>query len=63
MTTMLERLIATEKDFKKQIIAGVPQHKIGQPENVADVILFLCSAQASYITGQYLAIDGGWVAQ
>ncbi|MBF2036982.1 MAG: SDR family oxidoreductase [Leptolyngbyaceae cyanobacterium T60_A2020_046] len=30
---------------------------------MADTILFLCSDQAKYITGQSLAVDGGWVAQ
>lgn len=63
MTPMLQRLMETTAEFKEQIVAGVPQHKIGEPKDVANTILFLCSDQATYITGQCLAIDGGWVAQ
>jgi len=63
MTPMLERIMATTPGFEEQILAGVPEHRIGQPADIADTILYLCSDQASYITGQCLAIDGGWVAQ
>jgi NAD(P)-dependent dehydrogenase (short-subunit alcohol dehydrogenase family) len=37
-------------------------HRIGQPEEVANVVLFLCSDEASYITGIALPIDGGLLA-
>jgi 3-oxoacyl-[acyl-carrier protein] reductase len=38
----------------------IPMGRIGQPEDVANGISFLLSEQASYITGQVLAINGGW---
>ena len=38
---------------------GNPLGRIGKPEEVAAVILFLCSAQASFITGQCYSVDGG----
>lgn len=63
MTPMLERIMATTPGFREQITAGVPEHRIGTPADVANTILYLCSDQAAYITGQCLAIDGGWVAQ
>jgi NAD(P)-dependent dehydrogenase (short-subunit alcohol dehydrogenase family) len=63
MTPMLERFMDTTPGFKEQILAGVPEHRIGQPKDVAQTIMFLSSDQAAYITGQALAIDGGWVAQ
>jgi len=63
MTPMLERIMKTKPGFREQIMAGVPEHRIGQPKDVAQAILFLSTDQASYITGQNLAIDGGWVAQ
>lgn len=63
MTPMLERLMDTVPGFKEKILAGVPEHRIGQPADVANTVLYLCSEQAAYITGQTLAIDGGWVAQ
>jgi NAD(P)-dependent dehydrogenase (short-subunit alcohol dehydrogenase family) len=36
-----------------------PMHRVGTPEDVADVICFLCSDQARFITGQTLVVDGG----
>ena len=63
MTPMLERIMKTTPGVREQITAGVPEHRIGQPKDVAQAILFLSTDQASYITGQSLAIDGGWVAQ
>lgn len=63
MTPMLERIMSTTPGFREQLTAGVPERRIGQPADVADAILYLCSDQAAYITGQCLAIDGGWVAQ
>jgi len=40
----------------------VPLQRIGEPHEVAAASLFLCSDEASYITGAELAVDGGWVA-
>jgi NAD(P)-dependent dehydrogenase (short-subunit alcohol dehydrogenase family) len=36
-----------------------PVHRIGKPEEVAELIYFLCSDKASFITGQAFRIDGG----
>lgn len=37
----------------------VPAARLGTPQEVADAALFLCSARASYVTGQSLLVDGG----
>jgi NAD(P)-dependent dehydrogenase (short-subunit alcohol dehydrogenase family) len=37
--------------------------RIGQPQEVADAVLFLCSARANFITGHPLAVDGGTLAR
>ena len=39
----------------------IPLGRIGQPREVAAAVAFLASAQASYITGQALIVDGGWI--
>jgi 3-oxoacyl-[acyl-carrier protein] reductase len=39
--------------------AGVPAARLGTPEEVASSIAYLCSAQAGYLTGHYIAVDGG----
>ena len=44
---------------KEQLLSNVPIRRMGKPEDVARVISFLCSADADYITGQVIAIDGG----
>ena len=42
-----------------EIIRGIPMRRMGQPEEVASVVSFLCSAEASYVTRQVIAINGG----
>ena len=44
------------------IKASIPMGRLGRPEEIADVSLFLCSDMASYITGAELRVDGGWCA-
>lgn len=44
------------------IKAAIPMGRIGRPEDVARTSLFLCSDDASYITGVELPVDGGWSA-
>jgi 3-oxoacyl-[acyl-carrier protein] reductase len=45
--------------FKEEAKKRIPAKRIGQPEDVAECVLFLASPAASYITGQTIAIDGG----
>ncbi|MGC9523379.1 MAG: SDR family NAD(P)-dependent oxidoreductase, partial [Anaerolineae bacterium] len=43
-----------------EIAAGTPLGRVGRPEDVADVIVFLASEQAHWLTGQQLYVGGGW---
>jgi len=61
-TPMLDRVAAT-RGGKDHIAASVPLKRVGTPEEAANLILFLCSDQSSYITGQSVAIEGGRLAQ
>jgi NAD(P)-dependent dehydrogenase (short-subunit alcohol dehydrogenase family) len=51
-------------EFKAEVIERIAAlHRIGQPREVADAVVFLASDAASLITGQTLLIDGGWTAR
>ena len=45
------------------IMDAVPAHRWGEPKEIGDIALFLCSDGASFITGTDILSDGGWVAQ
>ena len=44
---------------KEAMLGAIPVGRYGQPEDIANAVSFLCSEQASYITGQVLSVDGG----
>jgi len=46
---------------REQIIPLIPMERVGTPEEVAKVVRFLCSDDASYITGQVISVNGGMV--
>lgn len=52
---------ALNKDQQKTILELIPLAKLGKPEDVANVVRFLASDDANYITGQTIHIDGGMV--
>ncbi len=45
---------------QEQVVSGIPMGRIGKPEDVAGAVVFLVSEAASYVTGQVLAVDGGF---
>lgn len=57
--TEMARSIPTEK-FEERL-ASIKMNRIGSPEDVANVALFLCSDLSSYVTGQVIGVDGGMV--
>lgn len=61
-TGMLDRFTGSIQ-AKTNVISGVPMKRIGQPEEIAEAILFLASDRSSFITGASLAADGGKLAR
>lgn len=62
-TPMVERFTGGDPAALKQLVAGKPMERVGQPEEIAETVVFLCSNAASFITGQAIAVDGGWTTQ
>jgi 3-oxoacyl-[acyl-carrier protein] reductase len=58
-TDMTQQL---SEETRQQILSRIPMGRFGSAEEVAEVVVFLCSAGARYITGQVVAIDGGLIA-
>ena len=63
-TAMIDRAVGAGDTAARRAIEGMhPLGRMGEPEEVAAAILFLASEAASFITGQSLAVDGGWLAR
>ena len=48
-------------EIRKNILGKIPLNALGQPEDISSSVAFIASAEAKYITGQVLAVDGGMV--
>ncbi|MFN5310272.1 MAG: SDR family oxidoreductase [Candidatus Kapaibacterium sp.] len=62
-TPMVDRFTGQDPEVLEQLVAAKPMGRVGQPEEIAETVVFLCSNAASFITGQAIAIDGGWTTQ
>jgi NAD(P)-dependent dehydrogenase (short-subunit alcohol dehydrogenase family) len=51
-----------DPERRAAMMARIPLGRPARPEDIADAVAFLSSDQASYITGAYLPVDGGWLA-
>jgi 3-oxoacyl-[acyl-carrier protein] reductase len=51
----------TRQDVVARFEAQIPMRRLGEPREFAALAAFLASEQASYITGQSIAVDGGWI--
>jgi NAD(P)-dependent dehydrogenase (short-subunit alcohol dehydrogenase family) len=62
-TEMIDRITHHDPAAEKQFAAIHPMNRMGTALEIADTVVWLCSSQASFITGQALAVDGGLVAR
>jgi NAD(P)-dependent dehydrogenase (short-subunit alcohol dehydrogenase family) len=51
-------------EFRAEVVDRIAAlHRVGEPDEVAGAVVFLCSPAASLITGETLVIDGGWTVR
>ncbi len=63
-TPMLDRFMGdVGVEAERHLINTLPMGRKGRPEEIAEAVLWLCSEKAAFVTGQSLAVDGGWTAQ
>jgi NAD(P)-dependent dehydrogenase (short-subunit alcohol dehydrogenase family) len=62
-TAMIDRYTHGDAAAEAQLSAGEPIGRMGTPEEVGDAAAWLCSDEASFITGAAIPVDGGWTAQ
>ena len=62
-TPMIERFAHDDPEALEALAQLEPVGRLGRPEEVADLALYLCSEQTSFITGAMIPVDGGFVAR
>lgn len=62
-TEMVERFTGGQPEAEAAMIATEPVGRLGHPEEIADAVVWLCSDRSSFVTGQAIAVDGGFVAR
>ena len=61
-TPMTEARIEGNPWYQSVMIDPTPVDRVGESEDVAGVVAFLCSPDAAFISGQVIPVDGGWLA-
>lgn len=61
--TPMTDFIKKDRNLLKQTLTGIPLKRMGEPKDIGYAVLYLSSNEASYITGQTLVVDGGWISQ
>ena len=60
-TPMIERFTAGNAEAKSALLKDEPIGRLGKPEEVASAVVYLCSDDASFVTGHPMVVDGGYV--
>jgi len=61
-TQLADNLSSANPEEKEQMLKAVPLARMGEPEEIAEAVIWLCSDSASFITGHVMPIDGGLAA-
>jgi len=61
-TELAAKAVLTSEDAKQRVLGRTPMKRLGEPREIADVVAFLLSDAASYMTGEIVTVDGGRMA-
>lgn len=61
MSRQVKELFYNDKEQTEAILSHIPQHRPGEPRDIAAITCFLASDEAAYITGSVHVVDGGWI--
>ena len=61
-TELAKKAVLGSEEAKKKVMSRTPMGRLGEPDEVANVALFLASDESSYLTGQTIYPDGGRLA-
>jgi NAD(P)-dependent dehydrogenase (short-subunit alcohol dehydrogenase family) len=62
-TPMIDRFAGADPAAKDALAGSASMTRMGRPEEIAQSVLWLCSDAASFVTGQAIAVDGGWTTR
>jgi NAD(P)-dependent dehydrogenase (short-subunit alcohol dehydrogenase family) len=61
-TPMVENAIQEDAAYAEKVVNSIPMRRLASAQEIADVVVFLCSEQSTFITGQAMVVDGGITA-
>ncbi|MGE0348932.1 SDR family NAD(P)-dependent oxidoreductase [Hydrogenophaga sp.] len=61
-TELAAQAVLTSEDARNKILSRTPMKRLGEPDEIADVVAWLASDAASYVTGEIVTVDGGRMA-
>ena len=61
--TEMVKKVLEDAAFEQELIAATPRGRLAEPADIARVVVFLALPDSAYVTGQLIAVDGGYLAQ
>jgi len=62
-TPLIDQTLSSNPEMEGEIVSRHPVGRMGQPEEIAEAVVWMCSDAASFVTGHAMTVDGGYVAQ